>query len=130
MTNEHLSLDLSKRLKELGVVVESAMMYENIGDGEYTVPIPFVKLKKGYSIPAPTFTELLVIFPHFIEIPLENGGTTPQHFALMKESNGGGGYQARYGSSWSAMFRHELSVEAAGMLLVWLKENDYVEERP
>jgi len=129
-----LSLELSKKLHELSVVVESEQKYAY----DPTQPhIDCVLRDKNIEsthhwwkeCPAPTFEELWKVIPDQVYIL---GGW--YWFALEKHHRRGEDepyarlsvYQIK---GLGKAFDHESPTEAAGMLLVWLKENGHLEDK-
>ena len=114
-----LSLELSKKLHELGVVVVSevfwATMFPEKGElylysNEFlSLPSNRVRIKT-LPIPAPTFEELWAVMPEIAELTKVGGKT----------------YADIDGES--ATQSHESPTEALGLLAIWLAENGHLEE--
>ena len=132
---EQLSQELSKRLDDLGVVVESKYVwgtYHSMLKGKYFVlDICKVPLLCKY-FPAPTFTELWAVMPDAIKL---EGDDNLYQVELEAYKDVDGSTTIGYiidGSMQGHMeesFDHESPVEAAGMLLIWLAENGHVKAR-
>jgi len=135
--NEHLSLELSKRLQELGVVVEVGHVWEvrALGTLEEKKKV-VLSMFKDYNLgreyfPAPTFIELWAVMPWVI-----NYGTTTYVKTLSEDSRGVTTASYEYTDWEESEFvpvkesPHESPVEAAGLLLIWLAENGHVEVSP
>ena len=114
-----LSLELSKRLHELGVVMESEHDWTKYGGDWQVLPSKgFVKMEK---FPAPTFTELWGMMPEIIEGP-------PDIYLELHKLMGGSCDIGYHDEGWAVKVfpHHESPAEAAGMLLIWLAENGHV----
>jgi len=120
--NEHLSQELSKRLHELGVVVESASDWTKYGGDWQVLPSKdFVKMEK---FPAPTFIELWAMLPETI---LMNKMTYDLCLAKNCAKTMAGYFCPMPGCEDNVKeYSHESPTEAAGMLLIWLAENGHL----
>ena len=131
-----LSLELSRRLHELGVKVESGNVWVLIEEPEgwelwsrWTLEHnPYHREDK--HIPAPTFTELWAVMPIFIE---HDGDSLVLHMSKLDGTDGSiESATTVYYMDWEIIIHetvhaHELPIEAAGMLLIWLAENGHLE---
>lgn len=116
-----LSQESSKRLHELGVKVENALVWVDYINGPIVVSsIPDM----AESVPAPTFEELWAVMPHRIEIgghqcvPIQGKTSNTTFVAYSIEGS--------LGDTMSEIFEHESPTEALGLLVIWLAENGHM----
>ena len=135
-----LSLESSKRLHELGVVVESKCWWINdelfLFDIEREYAFHFITGERVGELcvgqlgrdptPAPTFEELWAVLP--VKIDTKEHGECWLNMWWEEYSDGSKGPRWGYADhKLKAYGEHESPTEAAGMLLVWLAENGHVE---
>ena len=118
-----LSLDLSKKLHELGVVVESehVWMIPNLDMKSLTYRLgladDFVDSKLFSVIPAPTFEELWAVMPASIKHHEKQLGQGYASYSNLQNSNDNLHYEL-----------NESPTEALGQLALWLKDNGHMED--
>lgn len=129
---ENLSLDLSKKLKELGVVVESGhvWMIPNLDMKGLTHRLgladDFIDSKLFCVIPAPTFEELWAVMP--VSLRSDDDFECGLFMDMSYNRNSNVGYNnIIHRKAVGPLFTHESPTEAAGMLLVWLAEHGHLE---
>lgn len=133
-----LSLELSKKLHELGVKVESEYVWAycySVKDNKMIwLPCPFDEDDLvNKHIPAPTFEELWAVMPDAIKL---EGDDNLYQVELEAYKDVDGSTTIGYiidGSMQGHMeesFDHESPTEALGLLAIWLAENGHLGGKP
>lgn len=135
---EHASLELSRKLHDVGVRFESKSHWAYSASGWNREGVryhdDYGKPKiNGNQFPAYTLAEIWPMLPD----ELKNGGGLYQWkndintvVGYLIHNHGGTGMAFAMNATIPIYQAHEIPVEAAGNMLLWLAENDYLEVTP